>query len=63
MAVVEWIKAINNKNSYKFCMFDIKDFYPSINGALLLDALKYARKHIKLLKKDINLACKEVTVI
>ena len=49
-AVVEWFKAINNKNSYKFCMFDIKDFYPSINEALLSDALKYAHKHIKVLK-------------
>ena len=54
-AVVEWFKAINNKNSYKFCMFDIKDFYPSINEALLSDALKYAHKHIQVLKKDIDL--------
>ena len=36
-------------------MFDIKDFYLSINEALPIDALKYARKHIKVLKKDIDL--------
>ena len=53
-AVVQWFKAINYKKSYKFCMFDTKDFYPPINGALLLDALKYARKHMKVLKKDID---------
>ena len=53
--VVEWFKAIKNKSSYKFCMFDIKDFYPSIKESLLLDALNFARKHTKIIKKDIDL--------
>ena len=54
-AVVDWFTVIENKNSYKFCMFDIKDFYPSIKESLLLDALNFARNHTKILKKDFDL--------
>ena len=36
-------------------MFDIKDFYPSIKASLLLDAINFARKHTRILKKDFDL--------
>ena len=36
-------------------MFDIKDFYPSIKASLLSDAIKFARKHTKISKKDFDL--------
>ena len=29
--VIDWFKSIDNKQRYKFIMFDIKDFYPSIS--------------------------------
>ena len=28
--VIDWFKGIDNKQHYKFIMFDIKDVYPSI---------------------------------
>ena len=52
--VFKWFKAIENKNSYKFCLFDIKDFYPSIKASLLLDAINFACKHTRILKKDFD---------
>ena len=36
-------------------MFDVKDFYPSINKAVLQKALQFAKNHTKTLKKDIDL--------
>ena len=36
--VIGWFKGIDNKQYYKFIMFDIKDFYPSISKELLTDA-------------------------
>ena len=38
--VIDWFKGIDNKQSNKFIMFDIKDFYPSISKELLNYALK-----------------------
>ena len=40
--VIDWFKDIDNKQRYKFIMFDIKDFYPSISKELLTDALTFA---------------------
>ena len=40
--VIDWFKGIDNKQRYKFIMFDIKDFYPSISKELLTDALTFA---------------------
>ena len=36
--VIDWSKGIDNKQRYKFIMFDIKDFYRSISKELLTDA-------------------------
>ena len=40
--VIDWFKAIDIKHQYKFIVFDIKDFYPSILKELLTDALIFA---------------------
>ena len=33
--------------------FDIKDFYPSIKETLLHEAIKFAKEHVPITKKDI----------
>ena len=39
--VINWFEGIDNKQHYKFIMFDIKDFYPSILKELLTNALTF----------------------
>ena len=46
--VIDWFKGIDNEQIYKFIMFDIKDFYPSISKELLNDALTLAKTIINL---------------
>ena len=40
-SVIEWFKRIEQKHLYKFIMFDIKDFYPSIQEELLKKGLRF----------------------
>ena len=54
ISVINWFKAIENKHECKFTVFDIEQFYPSIKESVLLKALKFAKKHTKVLKKDID---------
>ena len=42
-AVINWFKKIENKNKYKFMIFDIKGFYSSISKKLLSDSINFAR--------------------
>ena len=46
--IIDWFKGIDNKQRYKFIMFDIKDFYPSIFKELLTNALTFAETIINL---------------
>ena len=50
--VIDWFQQIQDKNKHKFINFDIKDFYPSITEQLLVKALNFAEKHVKISKKD-----------
>ena len=43
---------MERKNSHKFLMFDIKDFYPSIKESLLIKALEIAKQHVAIKFKD-----------
>ena len=52
--VIDTFKSISNKQSYKFLIFDIKDFYPSIIEKLLWEAITFAKIHISITKKDIE---------
>ena len=40
--VIEWFNNIKEKKRHKFMMFDVKDFYPSINEKLLTKAIQFA---------------------
>ena len=44
-AVINWFKKIENKNKYKFMIFDIKDFYSSIIKKVLDDSINFVRQH------------------
>ena len=46
--VIDWFTGIDNKQHYKFIMFDIKDFYSSILKELLTDVLTFAETVINL---------------
>ena len=52
--VVNWFKKIPNKHLYKFLMFDINDFYPSIKDKLLWEAIRFAKRYISISRKDIE---------
>ena len=40
----EWFRKIPHKKRYKFAIFGIKDFYPSISEKLLTNALNFAKE-------------------
>ena len=39
---------------YKFLQFDIKDFYPSIKETLLNEAIQFAKEHVPITRKDVE---------
>ena len=43
---MNWFKSIKNKKNYKFILFDIESFYPSITKELLEKALEWASRYI-----------------
>ena len=51
-SVINWFKKIPNKNLYKFLMFDIKDFYPSVKEKLLWQAMAFSARQISVTNKD-----------
>ena len=50
-SIIEWFKRIEQKHLYKFIIFDIKDFYPSIQE-LLNKRLRFAQEYIDITSKD-----------
>ena len=50
-SVISWFKAIEDKPSHTFMVFDIKDFYPSISETLLKEALNFAKTKVNISKK------------
>ena len=49
--VINWFKKIESKSSYKFLMFDIKEFYPSIKEGFLIEALEFAKQYMTIKSK------------
>ena len=56
-SVIEWFKRIEQKHLYKFIIFDIKDFYPSIQEELLNKGLRFAQEYIDITSKDTEIIC------
>ena len=53
--VIEWFLKIPDKNRYKFAIFDIKDFYPSISEKLLTNALNFVKEITDISREDIQI--------
>ena len=39
---------------YKLLQYDIKDFYPSIKESLLHEAIQFAKEHVAITRKDVE---------
>ena len=50
--VTEWFSNIKEKQKHKFMMFDVKEFYPSINEKLLNNAIQFAERTLSISQKD-----------
>ena len=53
-SVITWFRNIKDKHLYKFLIFDIKDFYPSIKESLFHEALQFAKMHVNIIQRDIE---------
>ena len=53
--VIEWFLKIPDKNTYKFAIFDIKDFYPSISEKLFTNAFNFAKDITDISREDIQI--------
>ena len=49
---IDWFNCINDKQHYKFVIFNNKDFYPSIKESSLKQYLDLAEKYIKVSNED-----------
>ena len=54
VSLINYFKNIPNKHLYKFLMFDIRDFYPSIKEKLLWKAIMFGKRYISITNKDIE---------
>ena len=54
ISVIKWSKNINGKRLYKFLQFNIKDFYPSIKETLLHEAIQFAKEHVLIIRRDLE---------
>ena len=52
--VIEWFSSIQNKGSYTFTVFDIKDFYPSIKESLVMEAMDFAAQYVNIPNEDVE---------
>ena len=52
MHIINWFKKIEDKIRYKFIVFDIENFYPSITENLFKKALNFASKRVGIKKED-----------
>ena len=52
MEVINWFKQIDEKSRYKFTVFDIENFYPSIKEDLLKKAINFASRRVEVKKEE-----------
>ena len=59
-SVIKWFTNLEEKQRSSFIQFDIKEFYPSIRKDLLIQALNFASKYIKITaeERQIILQCR-----
>ena len=54
-SVTEWYKTIPNKNQYRFVMFDIESFYPSISLELFNETLNFVKNLTDISETDVSI--------
>ena len=54
-SVIEWFKAIENKQHHSFICFDVEEFYPSISQDLLNRALNFASAYDNITNDERNI--------
>ena len=54
-SVTNWFSSIQDKHQHTFAVFDIENFYPSITEKLLTDAITFAKQHISITDRDIDI--------
>ena len=54
ISVIKRFENINNKRSYNFLQFNVKDFHPSIKETLLNEAIQFAKEHVPITRKDVE---------
>ena len=52
--VIEWFKKIEQKPNCTFIQLDIKEFYPSITKNIFDEAIKFAKKHVKIPREELR---------
>ena len=50
--IIEWFMNIEEKSTYKFILFDIKEFYPSIKETLHIKAINFPEKLVHITNED-----------
>ena len=55
LSVIDWFSNIPDKHKHKFIIFDIENFYPSINENLLENAIAFAKIYCDITERDINI--------
>ena len=54
-AAIKWFKEIKNKKRAKFIVFDVEQFYPSIDEELLQKAVKWGTNFVKFEKEETDI--------
>ena len=53
-SVITWFRNIKDKHLYKFLIFDIKEFYPSIKESLFHKAWQFPKMHVNITQREIE---------
>ena len=54
-SVIDWFKAIDNKNKCRFLKFDIEKYYPSITKDILQRSLDFAKQYTSITPQEIDI--------
>ena len=62
--MINWFKNLKNKKKLKFIIFDVENFYPSIDEALLLKSIEWSKNFIDFSEDEIEvvLAARRATL-
>ena len=54
-SVIKWFYSIENKSQCKFIQLDITEFYASVSGKILNNAVLFAQQYINIPEKDLRI--------